>query len=255
MGTDPTVSRENFADRNRATFGEPPSNDPWCSDHGQPAATCTDCRRTEENSVGKVFVEIGQDIVRLHLKYVLRLISDQEKERTDFMDNGKADEELYDLREFLADLLPEEVVPPSYGLTGSGELVDGVLDVGSNTRTPLPETNFALAQGKEVWIVKGQVTDVDAHYGMAELGDVEWQFSDGPPGQRGSSNDYVDLTKGLREHDGYVIHFVDDRTLEDRLADFKRSYPSTAFVKMVDWLHETGNLGEFLDHVEGTRKL
>ena len=48
-----------------------------------------------------------------------------------------------------------------------------------------------------IYIVKGIVTDDDAHE-SASIGDVEWQFSDGPPGQRGGSADYVSLEKGLR---------------------------------------------------------
>ena len=52
-----------------------------------------------------------------------------------------------------------------------------------------------------IYIVKGIVTDDDAHE-SASIGDVEWQFSDGPPGQRSGSADYVSLEKGLREHSG-----------------------------------------------------
>lgn len=60
---------------------------------------------------------------------------------------------------------------------------------------------------KEIWIVKGRVTCTDAH-STAKLGAVEWQFSDGPPGKRGSSADYTDLEEGLRDHSGAVFHFV-----------------------------------------------
>lgn len=62
---------------------------------------------------------------------------------------------------------------------------------------------------KEVWIAKGQVTDPEAHPG-SKVGDVEWQFSNAPPGLRSSSADYIDLQQGLRDHSGYVIHFVGD---------------------------------------------
>ena len=62
---------------------------------------------------------------------------------------------------------------------------------------------------KEIWIVKGRVTCTDAHP-TAKLGDVEWQFSDGPPGERGSSTDYTDLEEGLQDHSGCVFHFVPD---------------------------------------------
>lgn len=53
-----------------------------------------------------------------------------------------------------------------------------------------------------VYIVKGEVTDPDCHPG-SKLGDVEWQFSDGPPGQRGSSWDYLSLTEGVADHVGW----------------------------------------------------
>lgn len=57
---------------------------------------------------------------------------------------------------------------------------------------------------KEVWITVGTVTDPDSlHYGEAE-----YQFSDGPAGQRGDSADYVSLSKGLKDHSGCVIHWV-----------------------------------------------
>lgn len=62
---------------------------------------------------------------------------------------------------------------------------------------------------REVWIVKGQVTCTDAHP-SAKLGDVEWQFSDGPPDKRGSSADYLSLADGLRDHSGSVFHWVTD---------------------------------------------
>ena len=60
---------------------------------------------------------------------------------------------------------------------------------------------------REVWIVEGRVTCTDAHP-TAKLGDTEWQFSDGPPGERSSSADYISLEHGLREHSGCIMHFV-----------------------------------------------
>ena len=69
---------------------------------------------------------------------------------------------------------------------------------------------------KEVWIVKGHVTDVEAYRNdlsaldKVKIGDVEWQFSDGPAGQRGGSSDYLDLEQGLIEHSGYVMHWQED---------------------------------------------
>lgn len=74
---------------------------------------------------------------------------------------------------------------------------------------------------REVWVVKGTITDLEAYEAenaqrMAEgkallgIGDTEWQFSDGPPGERGSSSDYFSLEQGLAAYSGYVIHFVED---------------------------------------------
>ena len=59
---------------------------------------------------------------------------------------------------------------------------------------------------KEIWIVEGRVTCLDAHP-TAQLGDTEWQFSDGPAGDRGSSSDYLSLEEGLRDHTGSIFHF------------------------------------------------
>ena len=56
---------------------------------------------------------------------------------------------------------------------------------------------------KEVWIVVGKVTDPNS----VHFGEVEYQFSDGPPGQRGGSADYISLQKGLKDHSGCVIHW------------------------------------------------
>ena len=61
----------------------------------------------------------------------------------------------------------------------------------------------------KVFIVKGVVTDPDAHPN-AEVGDPEYQFSDGPPGQRSMSADYTDLERGLREHSGKTFVWVDE---------------------------------------------
>jgi hypothetical protein len=66
---------------------------------------------------------------------------------------------------------------------------------------------------KQIWIVKGAVSDplfwteaVGAH---VSEGDVEWQFSDGPPGERGSSADFLSLEDGLRHHAPAIFHFVE----------------------------------------------
>jgi len=79
-----------------------------------------------------------------------------------------------------------------------------------------PECDFAAwdetsTQGdeamKEYWIVKGIVTDTDAHPG-ARLGDTEWQFSDGPPGERSSSEDFLSLEAGFAATSPAVYHWV-----------------------------------------------
>lgn len=63
---------------------------------------------------------------------------------------------------------------------------------------------------EEIWIVRGEVTSNDVYDdSTVKIGDTEWQFSDGPPGERGSSSDYVDLEKGLREHSGCIIHWYE----------------------------------------------
>lgn len=54
----------------------------------------------------------------------------------------------------------------------------------------------------EYWIVKGAVTlttqEAIECYGVGvKQGDVEWQVSNGPSGQRGSSADFVCLEKAL----------------------------------------------------------
>ena len=62
----------------------------------------------------------------------------------------------------------------------------------------------------KIYIVEGEVTDDEAHKYQAPLGATEWQFSDGPPGERGSSADYISLEQGIREqaalHPG--VHFI-----------------------------------------------
>jgi hypothetical protein len=60
---------------------------------------------------------------------------------------------------------------------------------------------------KEYWVVKGEVTDPEAHPLPCKSGDVEWQFSDGPSGVRGSSADFLDLESGLAWVSGSIIHW------------------------------------------------
>lgn len=67
------------------------------------------------------------------------------------------------------------------------------------------------AAANVVWVVKGQVTDPTAYppEADAKLGQVEWQFSNGPAGDRSYSADYVDLTKGLAEHEDCALLHLD----------------------------------------------
>lgn len=60
---------------------------------------------------------------------------------------------------------------------------------------------------KTIYIVEGVVTDPEAHPD-AIVGDTEWQFSDGPPGERGSSADYLYLEEGMRAHPGCNFKFM-----------------------------------------------
>lgn len=58
----------------------------------------------------------------------------------------------------------------------------------------------------EVWIVKSKVAD-PSPYVDAKAGQTEYQFSDGPSGNRSCSDDYIDLEQGLQHYSGYVIHW------------------------------------------------
>lgn len=62
---------------------------------------------------------------------------------------------------------------------------------------------------KEYWIGKGKVTCPDAHAG-GKVGDDEWQFSDGPLGQRGSSADFLTLEAGIAYLSPAIFHIDED---------------------------------------------
>lgn len=88
---------------------------------------------------------------------------------------------------------------------------------------------------KTYWIVKGAVTCTEAHP-SAKLGDVEWQFSDGPAGERGASADYLTLEEGLRYHSGSVFHW--DESNDENITSYDKhdirsladdQYPNVAF--------------------------
>jgi hypothetical protein len=57
---------------------------------------------------------------------------------------------------------------------------------------------------RECWIIKGCITDADAHSGY-NIGDTEWQVSDGPAGKRSISADYPTLEQALM----YAAMFFD----------------------------------------------
>ena len=59
-------------------------------------------------------------------------------------------------------------------------------------------------------VVKGHVTDPElAERWGVSVGDVEWQFSDGPSGARSSSADYPSMEAGLRELSPCIIIMED----------------------------------------------
>lgn len=66
-----------------------------------------------------------------------------------------------------------------------------------------------MSKKTEYWIVKGIVQDLEAYPDNPEvkLGDTEWQISDGPPGERGMSSDYIDLEEALADHPDALFHW------------------------------------------------
>lgn len=69
---------------------------------------------------------------------------------------------------------------------------------------------------RTIWIIKGGTNGM--HYDVpTPEGTVEWQFSDGPAGGRGSSADYLDLREGLEDHRGCQFNIAKaDFTPEER---------------------------------------
>lgn len=64
----------------------------------------------------------------------------------------------------------------------------------------------ALKRRREFWLVKGTITE--RIYGdKYNIGDVEWQLSDGPAGERSCSADFADIEEALRFASGAIIHF------------------------------------------------
>jgi hypothetical protein len=71
----------------------------------------------------------------------------------------------------------------------------------------------SVPRGQTVYIVKGGlIGSIQTSQGIhtpADIGKPEWQFSDGPAGERGSSADYADLLHGLEDHAGCIFN-IDD---------------------------------------------
>jgi hypothetical protein len=119
----------------------------------------------------------------------------------------------------------------------------------------------------QIWIVEGFVTDPDAHNGKAELGDTEWQFSDGPAGKRGSSADYLSLEEGMRDHPDCTFVFDPEPDPETKykflveftvpLSELKPLWRNTAAATLADLLQRdfydvSGMAGQF-QVLEGTK--
>jgi len=66
-----------------------------------------------------------------------------------------------------------------------------------------------IADLKEVWVVKGEMTDAQIYGPEYKNGDPEWQFSDAPPDNRYWSADFATLEEGLRMFSGKIINFVE----------------------------------------------
>jgi hypothetical protein len=72
-----------------------------------------------------------------------------------------------------------------------------------------------MSERKQVWLHVGRVSNADAYPDESvKVGDLEFQFSDGPPGQRSSSADYIDLAEGLDDQHGCDL-FINHRNLAE----------------------------------------
>ena len=77
-------------------------------------------------------------------------------------------------------------------------------DDGLDLRIQFERPVSSDAMRKRIFIVKGAMGP-EPHEGHKE-GDLEWQFSDGPSGKRGSSDDFADLRDGLEAHRGCAFN-------------------------------------------------
>jgi len=78
----------------------------------------------------------------------------------------------------------------------------------------MPNKKGPMWADRQVWIGRGTVTDLEGRPEGTKIGDDEWQFSDGPAGDRSYSEDFLTLIEGLREFTGFTYHWEDDN-LED----------------------------------------
>lgn len=69
---------------------------------------------------------------------------------------------------------------------------------------------------RECWVSRGQISGNLEEQAHLPLDTVEWQFSDGPAGERGYSEDFLSLEDGLRAMSGAVVHWDPDN---DRVPD------------------------------------
>jgi hypothetical protein len=67
---------------------------------------------------------------------------------------------------------------------------------------------------------------------------VEWQFSDGPSGRRGSSADYVSLSEGLADHAGCEINTAEADFTPEEAAVFASvdTHPEGGDVKQAPFM-------------------
>lgn len=96
-----------------------------------------------------------------------------------------------------------------------------------------------MSPPRKVWVVRGEVTDPSCFPGTgAKLGDTEWQFSDGPPGERGYSADYVDLSEGLATHADCALYH------DNGLGGWAHGGSPGCEHNWVEWVGDDGDLLE-----------
>lgn len=79
-----------------------------------------------------------------------------------------------------------------------------------------------------IHVVEGrQSDDPEVYDGKGVPGATEWQFSDGPPGERGSSADFQSLEEGLRAFPDatFQFHFEDPFTIVEGINEWNQLTP------------------------------